>query len=378
MYELAYILNRNNIETKIACSTMEIEEIKIPKKYRDFFISYCCLPESVSDNDIVIYPETVPNNPLNAKKIVRWLLNNPYVFYDGFNFGSNELLVSYSKLISNQMPQLFIMKDDRLLIKQYINEKKVKCEVSLYLGKLVKKDLIKDYEKLRDILSNYKKINVITRNYPKNKEEVLEMISRSELLISYDSISNINYEAALLKTPVLFMTDYLDIKNKEYNVPIKGYYFSYNNINNDDMSNNYSYYCEWFEKEEDSILNSIKVIVSSINEIYNNENERKKNAIKNRQYLDELKRSAKLFKHIKLDNIAFIEDIPDPIYSLLTKKKKTKLQKNIKDWLKNKYLNIKPKWCDEMYKKIPTSLTFKELKFLETRLLLSFFTKKFL
>lgn len=50
---------------------------------------------ALTDDDIVIYPEIVFGNPLNAKKVIRWLLNKPGHFTGDIYYGSGELYFKF-------------------------------------------------------------------------------------------------------------------------------------------------------------------------------------------------------------------------------------------------------------------------------------------
>lgn len=47
-------------------------------------------------NAIVIYPETIDGNPLNARKVVRWFLNKPGALTGRIVFGADELFFYYN------------------------------------------------------------------------------------------------------------------------------------------------------------------------------------------------------------------------------------------------------------------------------------------
>ncbi len=53
------------------------------------------LKGDIFDTDIVIYPETVFGNPLNAKNVVRWMLNKPGYFTNEVCYGQNELYFKF-------------------------------------------------------------------------------------------------------------------------------------------------------------------------------------------------------------------------------------------------------------------------------------------
>ncbi|EKF9207212.1 WavQ [Vibrio cholerae] len=50
---------------------------------------------------IVVYPEIVSNNPLNAKNVVRWLLHQPAHFSGKINYGQNELIIKFNSAIKD-------------------------------------------------------------------------------------------------------------------------------------------------------------------------------------------------------------------------------------------------------------------------------------
>jgi hypothetical protein len=49
-----------------------------------------------ADNDIVIYPDCVPGNPLKAKRVVRYMLYFAEAYFGGVRIPENELAIPYS------------------------------------------------------------------------------------------------------------------------------------------------------------------------------------------------------------------------------------------------------------------------------------------
>jgi len=52
--------------------------------------------KNIGDDYVVIYAEGVAGNPLNAKNVVRWLLQKPGYNYKGIFFSNSELIFSYN------------------------------------------------------------------------------------------------------------------------------------------------------------------------------------------------------------------------------------------------------------------------------------------
>ena len=58
---------------------------------------------SQQDNTIVIYPEIYSNNPLNCKKVIRWILNSPDVFgKNEHTYGENDIYLKYASFYKVQ------------------------------------------------------------------------------------------------------------------------------------------------------------------------------------------------------------------------------------------------------------------------------------
>ncbi|NTW17510.1 MAG: hypothetical protein HGA41_08660, partial [Syntrophaceae bacterium] len=57
-------------------------------------------PYPIEEEDIVVYPEIVPGNPLNAKKVVRYILNVPGKLGGDKEYDKNEILVAHSEALA--------------------------------------------------------------------------------------------------------------------------------------------------------------------------------------------------------------------------------------------------------------------------------------
>jgi hypothetical protein len=157
---------------------------------------------------IVIYPETIPGNPLNAQVVVRFLMNFTGVLGGATHFPQNEICVAFSKKIAEQydtkIPVLFIPPID---IREVL-EFKVSGEDShngpvlfyaaKYRGFIGKPELPKWTMK-------YSPIELIREGVHKHsRSELLKLISDSCGLIVFENSSVIT-EATILGTPVLLV-----------------------------------------------------------------------------------------------------------------------------------------------------------------------------
>lgn len=146
---------------------------------------------SASD-EIVIYPESIKGNPLNAKHIVRYLLN-----FDGvqpetkIQWGKNDFPVSYSILFRDDCDILYYPITH---LDVFYNDRRKRDGVCLYKGKMHYRGPIPHLDYLE-----------ITRSLPGTKKELAEVFRSRALLFSCDSITSTVLDAALCGcVPVLF------------------------------------------------------------------------------------------------------------------------------------------------------------------------------
>ena len=227
LYELSEIIRQNGFNSKVLCYEDEIEGsneyvlpiptrynshlIKLGNKFRDY---------EINDEDIVIYSEIISDNPLRAKNVVRYLLNRPsYITGHAVEYGQNDYLVSYSLSVDSNLPQMFILNDDRAYFYpiDFCDKEDLVC---IYYGKVIDPE-IRDVQ-LKDLISTFKQKIVITREFPKTRKELGQILRRSRLLVSLDPISSISYEATLCSTPSLIVGDIFGFANQKFNIPLYG------------------------------------------------------------------------------------------------------------------------------------------------------------
>lgn len=172
-------------------------------------------------NTLVIYPDDIDSNPLNAKYIARFMLASPFTLNQDFNLPSfNDFIFCYSNLISNKMPQVNYLSNTKALSFPIRNVKK-RNKVVIYYGKL---RLANSFQSVYKIIKKFDEIFIMTRNSPSNQDDVFLHIAESKLFISLDPLTNLAYEANLLGTPSIFIDDLYNKEYKNYNYPIYGFY----------------------------------------------------------------------------------------------------------------------------------------------------------
>jgi hypothetical protein len=227
LYELSEMIRRQGFTSQVLCYEEEAENsteyiLPIPSRYSKHRIQlgedFCNY--RIRDEDIVIYSEIISDNPLQAKNVVRYLLNRPsYITGHSVNYGRNDYLVSYSLLVDSNLPQMFILKDDRTYFypQNFYDKDDLVC---IYYGKVTDPN-IRD-PKLKSLINKFKQKVIITREFPQTRKELGELLRRSRLLVSLDPISSITYEATLCGTPSLIVDDIFGFANQEFNIPLHG------------------------------------------------------------------------------------------------------------------------------------------------------------
>jgi len=158
---------------------------------------------------IVIYPETIPGNPLNAQIVVRWLLNYPGLLGGQDSFSSGEILLAYSKKIADSIESkpaiLFLPPLDISEIWQTqarLGASDHSGPALLYAGKyrgFVGKPVLPKWAQQYDPVE-------IWREGPskQSRPDVLELLNSASVLFCFEN-STIITEAALLGTPVVLI-----------------------------------------------------------------------------------------------------------------------------------------------------------------------------
>lgn len=146
---------------------------------------------------IVIYPEGCRDNPLNAKKIVRYLLA-PENFFKGkpIQWQPTDFKLAFSKTYAKDCDSLFYPICD---LDKFVPIDQPKKFNTFYVGK--------GY--LRQQCPPLKDCFEIMRDWPEKKEELAKILQLTRIFFSYDEMSAINLDAALCGAMPYFLTKHL-------------------------------------------------------------------------------------------------------------------------------------------------------------------------
>ena len=176
-----------------------------------------------SDNTVVIYPETIPDNPLGAKNIARYLLAKPLIFgTPSIKYCSNEYYFSFSKIINPYLDQLNITLPGHGTFLHDTSVRRDIRKVAIYYGKVRSRC---DFSALPELIRRFRVLQVITRTTPATASELYSLIASSGLLISLDPLSNLCFESTRLGTPVLMADPVFQEGHKEFNFPLHGFFY---------------------------------------------------------------------------------------------------------------------------------------------------------
>jgi hypothetical protein len=141
--------------------------------------------QSQSDPFIAVYPEVVHGNPLNAKYVIRWLLNYQGRLGGPKEYPDTDLVFAYFEDIASAAPR---------------------CDGLLYLS-VVEEDLFFDPGNVHREGTYYwigkgkapsKPLGIeITGGWPSTRAELAKLLQSAALLVTYDDRTMLTLEAAL-------------------------------------------------------------------------------------------------------------------------------------------------------------------------------------
>lgn len=140
------------------------------------------------DDAIVIYSESINGNPLNANKVVRWLLHKPGFHTGQVNYGSNELFFFFQPYFIDDN---FQIDPENLLYTPYFF---TNIYQQTNFGKREGTCYLLAKGKKRNITENLKDALIIDRL---SHEKIAEAFNKTEYFISYDTKSALSIYAAI-------------------------------------------------------------------------------------------------------------------------------------------------------------------------------------
>ncbi len=205
----------------------ELKEYDVPDRYEKLIDH----DVTITDNDIVIYPDMVIGNPLGANKVVRYLMAKDYILNGhATEYGQHDYLMAYSKAVDHKLPQYMVLLPELLNLKKY-QQAKTKT-LLIYYGKC---RISLEPKKIREICQDFDEVKIITRLHPSEKEILYEEVAKAALLISFDPLTALNYEANLVGTPVLLLDDVFQNTFEHFNHALPGFFYDYQDLKSQDL-----------------------------------------------------------------------------------------------------------------------------------------------
>ena len=144
-------------------------------------------------NGVIIYPDLITGNPLNAKRTVRYVLNR-----NESNF-TNDYILAFSKEF-HQLPNYTLF---RVIDIPFIHEKnslnwRNRTLNATYIGK---GSAFGACERIKNSI-------LIERDWPRDKEQLGILLRQVKYFYTWDNVSGTNYDAVLCGCVPVFLSSY--------------------------------------------------------------------------------------------------------------------------------------------------------------------------
>jgi hypothetical protein len=139
-------------------------------------------------NDIVVYPDIIRGNPLNSKKVVRYMLNkNGLITGNPIIYGSNDFIISYQKIFEpNAHFNLYLADFDLTLVPNRDSILNLNKNISLtYVGK---------GGKYGDTIRIG---GTISLDWKKSHEEYILLLENAKYLFTWDQMTGVVFDAVI-------------------------------------------------------------------------------------------------------------------------------------------------------------------------------------
>jgi len=168
-----------------------------------------CSSEDIAENWIVVYPEGISGNPLNCRRVVRYLLNKESAHGGpGMNAGPTDYILTYARWFHPTAPVLhFPVFDGELLIRSgRLSGNEPRSIDAFYVGKGIAHGPCPAVAGAVEV----------TRTWPENKTKLYNLLENVRIFYSYDWLTStysdallLGCELRLLGSPGAIGTDFL-------------------------------------------------------------------------------------------------------------------------------------------------------------------------
>jgi len=195
LYVLADHLNKKGFPTYLVGSTMSSPNHLAP------LVSFEDAIKLIKFGFIAVYPETITGNPLNSKKVARWVLNVPGYLGGEKVYAEDELVFyyadGYKEYIKNKIAgKLYLPTINEEIFYNDGTPYENRSLECYYVGK----------SKFVDGYFDKSKVFEITRDVPP-KRELGKLLRSSRVLYCFDCTTIFAYEAIMCGCPVVLIPD---------------------------------------------------------------------------------------------------------------------------------------------------------------------------
>lgn len=163
------------------------------KPYQDKYTYIETVSPSLQAEAVVVYPEIVHGNPLQVRRVVRYVLYYPGKLGGSAVYFPDDRVFTYQSVFFPGVPVLTIPWIDTTL---FYNDNKEKTEDCFFVHKGG------HWREVPEICGFTK----ITMDYPKNRPELAALLRRTRVLYSFDDCSAVLDEAAYCGATVYVIT----------------------------------------------------------------------------------------------------------------------------------------------------------------------------
>lgn len=225
LYETAWLFSKHAPVTIINYShSASYNMNKIPSNYQSLLTTKL---KSFDSKTVFFFPESLIQDPLPnlKKKVVRYFLSKPFILNSQSPNFENDYCVSYSNLISNQLPQLYLL-DPQLIDLTTLNYKKKyqNKKAIIYFGKIRPSKFYLS-KRLLKFLECFSDVEIITRTIPPERKDLYRKIGSANIVISLDPLTSLIHESLLLGTPCIVADKIFEKEYKNFNIKFYDLYF---------------------------------------------------------------------------------------------------------------------------------------------------------